>query len=131
MEFTFSGLFSSVPRFLKQRADDLDLEERRDMAREFLRVSFEHLASRVVLGLNEMQAEDNDKFGQLKDLVVSGGVASNGYLRHLSVKDYYPYIVGFRPKLITLGSDRFWISVGTHIFNLCSPLRACARTTRR
>ncbi|KAK3062679.1 hypothetical protein LTS18_003571 [Coniosporium uncinatum] len=51
-------------------------EERRLMAGEVQRVAFTHLASRILLALQQRQQQPNA-------LVVAGGVASNHYLRHL------------------------------------------------
>jgi N6-L-threonylcarbamoyladenine synthase len=56
------------------------VEEDRCIARDSMRVSFEHLASRVVLAL---QSERDAGLEHSNTLVVSGGVASNGFLRHL------------------------------------------------
>lgn len=96
MEFSFSGLVTSAERFMAFKSDpltgrttkeprvpaEIGIEERRTLAREVMRVAFEHLASRVVLALS--QASANTGASQpIKTLVVSGGVASNKFLRHL------------------------------------------------
>ena len=86
MEFCFTGLDSSVRRITLQRkeelGDDLSVEERRDLGREAMRVAFEHLASRVCMALQEMKIDNiNGKDSIVDTLVVSGGVASNGFLR--------------------------------------------------
>lgn len=72
MEYTFTGIQSACTRIARERV--LSLEERRDLAREAMRVGFEHLASRVVMALQDVDSD-------IQTLVVSGGVASNGYLR--------------------------------------------------
>ena len=64
---------------------DMGREERVDLAKEVMRVAFEHLASRVGWALRDLQLhrksypyqEKRDK----QTLVVSGGVASNDFLR--------------------------------------------------
>ena len=76
MEFTFSGLCSAVTRIC-ERKEEMDDEERRGLARESMRVAFEHLASRVGWALQNL-AEKGTAVGTL---VVSGGVASNVFLR--------------------------------------------------
>ena len=103
MEFCFTGLDSSVRRIVGQRKEELggemSVEERRDLGREAMRVTFEHLASRVVLALQGLSAggssrnvvskaselinADGAGMQALKvdTLVVSGGVASNRFLR--------------------------------------------------
>ena len=94
MAYSFSGLLTAVERFLKfeldsvsgsptQRLRDASAiteEERAGMAREVQRVAFEHLASRVLLYLTSLPREDSN---QVKAVVVSGGVAANGFLRHV------------------------------------------------
>ncbi|KAI4091121.1 MAG: hypothetical protein LQ344_004349 [Seirophora lacunosa] len=88
MEFSFSGLGSAVLRICQQRGQEMTREERVDLAREVMRVAFEHLASRVVMALESLRktrstdvaAKGGDK---ISTLVVSGGVASNGFLKKL------------------------------------------------
>lgn len=86
MEFSFSGTVSAVERFLKYdqqpgiikspRTEAVSDTERRVLAREAMRVCFEHLASRVTLALDALQSP-------ISTLVVSGGVASNAFLRRI------------------------------------------------
>lgn len=78
MAFSYSGLESSVRRITKA---DLTVDERRELARQSLRIAFEHLADRVLLGLGNLGTEVR----RLNALVVSGGVASNQYLRQMWV----------------------------------------------
>lgn len=90
MEFSFAGLLSSVERLMARRVDsegrlttelrlaeDVSLAERREMAREVQRVTFEHLVSRVMLHLS------SNASANVYAIVVSGGVASNEFLRHV------------------------------------------------
>ena len=86
MEYSFSGVSSSAIRFAQgqaatRKSADLSDQERRDLARESMRVAFEHLASRVVMGLNGMKEADGDLAGKIDTLVVSGGVAANRFLK--------------------------------------------------
>jgi N6-L-threonylcarbamoyladenine synthase len=93
MAFSFSGLLTSIERLMRQKAqteplEPISTEERRDLARETLRVSFEHLASRILLYLEDTVGRNAEKSGldasgKIDTVVVSGGVASNRYLRHL------------------------------------------------
>lgn len=120
MAFSFAGLLTSIQRFMKYKVDSsgkhttelrepdsIDMEERRDMAREVLRVCFEHLASRIMLYLSEtarLAAEkpSSEDVEQIDTVVVSGGVASNRYLRHvlraiLDARGYSHIKVAFPP----------------------------------
>jgi len=72
--FTYSGLGSSVKRIVNQQPE-MDDTQRRILARETMAVAFEHLASRVLFALERADIRD------IKILVVSGGVASNHYLK--------------------------------------------------
>lgn len=93
MAFSFAGLLSSVERFMKHTYDtngamsgmrdpaSVPLEERRDLSRETLRLCFEHLVSRILLHLSEPGVRSAAK--PVDTVVVSGGVASSPYLRHV------------------------------------------------
>lgn len=82
MQYSFSGLSSYVDKLSR---DGLGSDEARHLAIDAMRVAFEHLASRVVLGLKNMEVEDPECFAQVGTLVVSGGVAANKYLRDVCV----------------------------------------------
>ena len=78
MEFTFSGLGSAVKRICEnKRGAALDDDQRIALAKESMKLAFEHLASRVCWALKNLQ----EKGEAVGTLVVSGGVASNMYLR--------------------------------------------------
>lgn len=78
LEYSFSGLCSYAERLATgSQGNVLTDEERRCLAIDAMRVAFEHLASRVVIALKQMKAEAPTV------LVLSGGVAANGYLRHV------------------------------------------------
>jgi N6-L-threonylcarbamoyladenine synthase len=76
-KFSFSGLGSSAKRAASKNPSMEDWE-RRLLAREIMRMAFEHLASRVLLALQ------GNSIGDISALVVSGGVASNQYLKHIT-----------------------------------------------
>ncbi|KAL8781379.1 MAG: hypothetical protein Q9213_006034 [Squamulea squamosa] len=84
MEFSFAGLGSAIERICQGKEGSMSLEERMHVAREGLRVAFEHLASRVLMALQQQQqlkvADDADTT-KIDTLVLSGGVASNQFLR--------------------------------------------------
>ena len=72
--FSYSGIGSIVKRTMEIKPD-MDDTERRVLARETMRVAFKHLASRVLLTLQ------TNGLKNIETLVVSGGVASNQYLK--------------------------------------------------
>jgi len=91
--FSFSGIDTYVQRLVSlgwdhgrnrlsqtPRATPIPDEERRYLAKEALRVAFEHLASRIVLVLEDLKSQNREL---PTTLVVSGGVASNNFLRRL------------------------------------------------
>ena len=76
MEFSYSGIRSSATRIAEEKPDMSDTE-RRLLAREVMRVAFEHVGSRALLALS------TPRLGGVKTLVVAGGVASNQFLKHV------------------------------------------------
>ena len=81
MEFSFCGLGSTVKRLVDRSGHEMSIDERKDLARESMRIFFEHLASRVIIALNSFADPKAPKASPINTLVVSGGVAANGYLR--------------------------------------------------
>jgi N6-L-threonylcarbamoyladenine synthase len=76
MEYSFSGVGSSARNILRTRSD-MDVAERRCLGRETMRIAFEHLVSRLLLTLQDPGMQ------KVSTVVVSGGVASNQYLKHI------------------------------------------------
>lgn len=96
-----------------EHPDGLDVDERRQLARHTMRLAFEHLASRLVMALKRIRKDDelaavqscppppppppspfpssssssaspdSTTTDSIKTIVLSGGVASNRYLRHI------------------------------------------------
>lgn len=85
MAFSFAGLGSAIERICHGNETAMTLDERRDVAREALRVAFEHLASRVLMALQQLNEADTADTQKIGTLVVSGGVASNQFLRTVYV----------------------------------------------
>lgn len=95
LEMSFSGITTMVERIVRygmdptarkfnkveRSAPEVEIEERMDLARETMRAAFEHLASRVVLGLESQRNFTTSK----PAVVMSGGVAANSLLRHMYV----------------------------------------------
>ncbi|KAG8526981.1 uncharacterized protein KY384_008410 [Bacidia gigantensis] len=77
MQFSFSGLGSAIKRICESRSEKMSEAERIDLAVEGMRVAFEHIATRVIRGVSGAQATNQG----IQSLVISGGVASNGFLR--------------------------------------------------
>jgi len=78
-KFSFTGIRSSVDRLAEKW---IDTEERRTIAREAMRRCWEHLASRVTSVLKNLRFENPP----VNTVVVSGGVASNMFLRDVLQK---------------------------------------------
>jgi N6-L-threonylcarbamoyladenine synthase len=92
LELSFSGITTMVERIVRFGMDpitrkfnkvermtmDVSIEERMDLARETMRAAFEHVASRVVLGLQPQQ-----DITAVPAVVMAGGVAANSFLRHM------------------------------------------------
>lgn len=76
MQFTFAGLGTAVEKICTG-PKEMSREERVELAREGMRIAFEHLASRVEWALDSLREQGE----QISTLVVSGGVASNKYLK--------------------------------------------------
>ncbi|EPS40473.1 hypothetical protein H072_5670 [Dactylellina haptotyla CBS 200.50] len=94
MKFSFSGLRSSVDRLVDAKTPIKGdawsgIEERRALAQELMRRAWEHLASRVIMSLENMRRKDIN----IEALVASGGVASNRFLRQVLRKqlDFHGY----------------------------------------
>ncbi len=103
LDMSFSGLMTLVERLVRYRTDpvtgrllsqqersaeEVVEEERRDLARGVMRAAFEHVASRVVLALKSSTAIAPHTNGEPENskppsLILSGGVASNTFLRHV------------------------------------------------
>lgn len=80
MRFSFSGIGTAVERIVSEKrkaGQELCEEERVDLARATMQTSFEHLASRLVIGI---QSIPRWKQRALETIVISGGVASNKFL---------------------------------------------------
>jgi N6-L-threonylcarbamoyladenine synthase len=71
--FTFSGIGSITKRVMTNL--EMDETGRRIFAREAMAVAFEHIGSRVLYALERPEIQE------VKTLVVSGGVASNQFLK--------------------------------------------------
>lgn len=72
--FSYSGIGSTARRIMQQQPN-LDGQGRRILAREIMAVAFEHLASRILFAI------DREGVRGVQSLVVSGGVASNQFLK--------------------------------------------------
>ncbi|EAW11933.1 N(6)-L-threonylcarbamoyladenine synthase family protein [Aspergillus clavatus NRRL 1] len=84
LRFGFSSIATTVTKVMGSKekgGQSMSHEERVALAREAMRVSFEHLASRTVMALEGLR-QQAEKAGEqeIKTLVVSGGVAANRFL---------------------------------------------------
>ncbi|KAF3764820.1 hypothetical protein M406DRAFT_42616, partial [Cryphonectria parasitica EP155] len=78
--YNFTSLHGNTLQLLSQKPD-MSNNERRELALHTMRLAFEHVISRVVLALQN----DSELVAQRpKTLVLSGGVASNMFLRKVA-----------------------------------------------
>ncbi|KAK4143251.1 uncharacterized protein C8A04DRAFT_37612 [Dichotomopilus funicola] len=92
MKYNLSGLHGQAKNIMLQKFI-VDVPERRELARETMRLAFHHVANRVVFALDRFAGgPQSQKRPQTKrpdvprTLVVSGGVASNRFLMHVVAK---------------------------------------------
>ncbi|KAL2146699.1 hypothetical protein VTI28DRAFT_2850 [Corynascus sepedonium] len=65
MAFDFSGLGGQVQAIMKKNPD-MDIDQRRELARETMRLAFEHLGTRILFALDAMRAKDRETNRQLQ-----------------------------------------------------------------
>ncbi|KAM0250553.1 hypothetical protein ACHAQJ_008563 [Trichoderma viride] len=90
LAYSFASIHSHVHNIIAAASKDsasspdeiMPLEQRRALARHTLRASFQHLASRLVLALQDTPSLQSSAV-KIKTLVVAGGVASNRFLMHV------------------------------------------------
>ncbi|KAI1155241.1 glycoprotease family-domain-containing protein [Nemania diffusa] len=88
--YEFAGLNGQVQKTILKHPD-MDIDTRRILARATMTLAFEHLTSRLVFALRdnknkyEQDVLDTKAEGHsdVKTVVLSGGVASNKFLRHV------------------------------------------------
>ncbi|KAI0432609.1 glycoprotease family-domain-containing protein [Xylaria sp. FL1042] len=86
--FDFAGINGQIQKAMMAQPD-MDVDMRRVLARAAMTLVFEHLTSRLVFALqadDEKRARsgtDTEEHGKIKTVVLSGGVASNKFLRHV------------------------------------------------
>jgi N6-L-threonylcarbamoyladenine synthase len=84
--YEFAGLNGQVQKMMLARPD-MGIDERRVLARATMRLVFEHLASRVLFALRNGKkaatGTETEGENKIKTIVLSGGVASNKFLRHI------------------------------------------------
>ncbi|KLJ07152.1 hypothetical protein EMPG_17354 [Blastomyces silverae] len=108
LEFSFAGIASRAQSIISNKKDRwqatgnagegfMSNDERMDVARTFMTVCFEHLASRTVIALQNIRQQQQQEqrkqrqdltykcqtFEDVKHLVISGGVGANMFLRKL------------------------------------------------
>ncbi|KAB8229370.1 N(6)-L-threonylcarbamoyladenine synthase family protein [Aspergillus alliaceus] len=94
LQFSFSSIASAVNKIVTKKeksGQSMSHEERVDLARESMRICFEHLASRTIIALETLRQQKPDE--EVKTLVVSGGVAANRFL--MTVLRAFLHVRGF------------------------------------
>lgn len=84
LAFSYSGARSALTRLLGQEpVAEMSDERKKALASAFMRTAFEQVGEKVGLGIElfEKEQEGDAAIERLGGLVVSGGVASNLYLR--------------------------------------------------
>ena len=77
LAFSYTGLHSTVERYLDAQRGVIDERAKLGVARSFQKAAVGQLEDKLALGLRECAQRDI----QVRHLVVSGGVASNSFLR--------------------------------------------------
>lgn len=77
LEFSFSGLGSNAKKIM-DRVGDMDVEQRKVLARYIMAAAFRHIADRLVLALSDVHG-----LQACPTLVLAGGVACNRFLLHV------------------------------------------------
>lgn len=77
MTYEFTGLGGKVRRIISERPD-MENNERAELSYQTMRLAFEHIMSRVIMAL---QNDEELLTNPPQSLVISGGVASNQFLR--------------------------------------------------
>ncbi|KAI0206282.1 glycoprotease family-domain-containing protein [Astrocystis sublimbata] len=82
-EYEFAGLQGQVQKLLLERPD-MDVEMRRVLAQATMKLGFEHLTSRLMFALQDHEKHAGSEMeSKIRTVVLSGGVASNKFLRHV------------------------------------------------
>ncbi|KAF9017521.1 peptidase M22, glycoprotease [Hymenopellis radicata] len=78
MGYSFSGFHSHVERYVhKHGVETLTTGQKLGVAKEFMKVVIDHLEAKLLVGIKQCRTLDLP----VRHLVISGGVASNQYLR--------------------------------------------------
>lgn len=81
LRFSFAALLSTLARLFSERTgEEISQDERIALAREAMRICFEHLASRTIIALETLRSKNVGREEQIRTIVVSGGVAANRFL---------------------------------------------------
>ncbi|TGJ83693.1 hypothetical protein E0Z10_g5066 [Xylaria hypoxylon] len=89
-KYEFAGLNGQIQKLMTERPD-MDVDMRRILARAAMTLVFQHLTSRLVFALqgdgekskNMASGTETEEQSRIKTVVLSGGVASNKFLRHV------------------------------------------------
>ncbi|OXV10306.1 hypothetical protein Egran_01940 [Elaphomyces granulatus] len=83
LRFSFAAIHSTLTKLFSNRertGEEISQDERIALAREAMRVCFEHLASRTIIALEALRSRNVGGEEQIRTIVVSGGVAANQFL---------------------------------------------------
>ncbi|KAL8694874.1 MAG: hypothetical protein Q9218_000538 [Villophora microphyllina] len=136
MEFSFSGTGSAVKRICEGRIAAMTLGERVDLAQEAFRVAFEHLASRAIMALQPLDKVHTADGEKIHTLVVSGGVASNQFLKkvlrsYLDVRGFPHIQLTFPPPSLCTDNAAMIAWTGTEMYEAGFESDLSCRATRK
>ncbi len=79
LAFSFSAHHSHIKSLIEKHGpiESMDIKLKRAIAREFQTAAVSHLEEKIILGLQWCRSQNIS----IHDIVISGGVASNAYLR--------------------------------------------------
>ncbi|KAF8160978.1 Gcp-like domain-containing protein [Crassisporium funariophilum] len=99
LEFSFASLHSHAKLFIERQGGSagIDILTKKALARAFQAAAVAHLEEKLLLGLNWCRIRNIP----VRDIVVSGGVASNNYLRERYVT-YFIDCIFINNRLISL-----------------------------
>ena len=140
LAFSFSGIGSQVKRLMVGRSTGggMDDKERLLLARSVLGTSFDHLGSRTIIALEKLRATGVE----IENLVVSGGVAANDFLRYhlrklLDVRCFSKTRLVFPPVALCTDNAAMIAWAGVEVFEAgystdlaCAPVRKWSMDSR-